>query len=91
MLIKKTKIKMTHLPRGPYPTSSEEQNKIPSLTQIWETRRVEERSRGRRRCFRSFCSRVSWWLSSTLEGLLGGSGQEEEEEEEEAIDGRIYD
>ena len=82
---------MTHLPRGPYPTSSKEQKKIPSLTQIWETKRVEERSRGRRRCFQWFCSRVSWWLNSTLEGLLGGSGQEEEEEEEEAIDWRIYD
>ena len=34
MLIKKTEIKMTHLPRGPYPTSFEEQKKIPSLTQI---------------------------------------------------------
>ena len=55
-------------------------------------KRVRERSRGRQRCFQWFCSRVSWWLSSTLEGLLGSSDQEEEEEEdeEEVTDERIY-
>ena len=42
-------------------------------------KRVRERSRGRQRCFQWFCSRVSWWLSSTLEGLLGNSDQEEED------------